>query len=208
MDINIISRQKEHTLPPCTFEEGRNILAHCVKNILPQAKFTEEEKNIVNELLKYFLNMDGLYDLNKGLFIYGYYGTGKTKLMQIFYDFTKALHFNHFRMLNYKTLLTRIRTEGFETMRNINTSEDISIDDLGFANQSEINYYGNKINTLSDIVYGRYVKFEYFNTRTYYTSNLLIEGDKASIRSLYGDGIAGRIMDSCNIILYDYQHHR
>lgn len=208
MEVNIISRQKQHSCPPCTFDEGKVVLWECIKNLIPQNKFVQEEKEILNNLLYYFLNMDGPYDLNKGLYIYGYYGSGKTKLVQIFFDWSKALYFNHFRIFNYKTMIARIRVDGFEAMRNINTSDDLCIDDLGFANQSEINYYGNKINTLSDLVYGRYQKYEYFNSRTYYTSNLVIEGNKSSIRDIYGDGIAGRIKDSCNVILFDFQHHR
>jgi DNA replication protein DnaC len=209
MDINIISRQKEHRLAPLTFDEGKKVLWACATNLMPAVKYDDKEAQIVSDLLKYFMNItDGPYDINKGLYIYGYYGSGKTKLMQMFFDFCRGIQFNQFKTTNFKTLMGRIRTDGFESLKFLNTTDDIFIDDLGFLNQGEINHYGNKINTLVDLVYGRYVKFENYHTRTYYTSNLVVEGNKASIRDLYGDGIAGRIKDSCNIILYDFKHHR
>lgn len=53
--------------------------------------FTEEEKLIVKNLVKYFINdPTGDYPLAKGLFVYGPPGTGKTELMKVMSLFTVA----------------------------------------------------------------------------------------------------------------------
>ena len=51
--------------------------------------FNEEEKAIIKNLVKYFINdPTGEYPLAKGLFVYGPPGTGKTELMRIMGLFT------------------------------------------------------------------------------------------------------------------------
>lgn len=50
--------------------------------------FSDAEKEILKNLLRYFINdQQSEYPLNKGLFIYGATGTGKTEMMQCFQKF-------------------------------------------------------------------------------------------------------------------------
>lgn len=210
MDINIISRQQQIQPAPVSIDEARTILYKgCWKNYITNPDFTPEESDIIAKLLRYFLNdPDGPYDITKGLYIYGYYGTGKTKLMQVFQEFCRAINYYPFGFVNYKNVLRQIQTDGIASIKKIAVNYAICIDDLGFLNEGDIRYFGNKINTLSEIVYERYVKYEHQRTKTYYTSNLILEGKKESIQEMYGDGIAGRIKDSCNVIKYSFKPRR
>lgn len=44
----------------------------------------EQNKDVITELIKYFTGNNGKYDLNKGIYLFGSFGTGKTVLMLTF----------------------------------------------------------------------------------------------------------------------------
>lgn len=139
-------------------------------------------------------------DLNKGIYIGGNPGSGKSLCMEIFNQYTKL------RGIQY--------TKGIETLPFTFTNfraDDIvddfcktgsfdrykyryvlSIQDFG-AESTESYYMGNKYNVLKKIIEYR---GDLSNVFTFITSNLQIQGQK--LLDLYGDRVQSRLLGMCN----------
>ncbi len=205
-----IPTKREHL--NISFDEARELMKYIIINSGIDFKFMEGELNIINNLIRYFINDEtSIYDLDKGLYISGYYGSGKSRLISLFKQFTDLIEANKFQAFNYKKLNDQIKIKGMKAAENITGYGSLLIDDIGFLNESKIMNYGNTFDLLMTLVNDRYEKWFYHRTRTFYTSNIEIssrDAKKQTIESIYGEGISGRLKDSCNLITYNFQHHR
>lgn len=195
-----------------TFDQAKELLKYIIINSEIKFNFIDEEKLVIDNLIRYFINDNsGQYDLNKGLYISGYYGSGKSRLIFLFKQFTDVIEANKFQAFNYKKINDQIKIRGMKAAENISGYGSLLIDDLGFLNESKIMNYGNTFDLLMTLVNDRYEKWFYHRTRTFYTSNIEIssrDAKKQTIETIYGEGISGRLKDSCNLITYNFQFHR
>lgn len=149
------------------------------------------------------------YDINKYLFIAGGTGSGKTMTMKIlneylkidevkFYRDKKLLPFN-FRIVNARDLINAYSLNGYDGIEQYLSYSFICIDDLG-TEQREANYYGTKLDVISEIIEIRYEKF----LSTHFTSNL----DMNDILEKYDNRVHSRINHTCNYIIMNEQDFR
>ena len=204
-NLNSVNKTRINERLNISFEEAIMVLQAIIRISGKNLIYTETEKEIIRNLIKYFLNDGtGKYDIKKGIYMYGFYGSGKTQLLQLFQAFTNLLNYNKFDKINYKILNDKIKIQGIKAAENISKYNNLFVDDLGFLNESKINSFGNTYDLLMSIVNERYEKWFYSNIKTFYTTNILID----NIKEIYGEGISGRIIDSCNLIKFTETSHR
>lgn len=132
----------------------------------------EQRKNFMQVLLnlsKYFTGK--ALNPNKGIWISGTVGTGKTLLFEIFKRYTSEIsRTNSFKELIYTELLAEYGMNKYEVIGKHRNSP-VLIDDLG-TGQIEINHYGNDVNFVDVLIDYRYRALKKHKKITHISTNL------------------------------------
>ena len=130
----------------------------------------------------------------------GNVGSGKTELFKIFKacnfpnrsfgikecrDMSEIFLNNHYKGINQYG-------KGAVTPKKIS---HMLFDDLGAEN--DINYYGNKVNVMSDIIIDRYRHFVISDLKSHFTTNL----QKEEIQEEYGERVMSRLKQMTNFVM-------
>jgi DNA replication protein DnaC len=144
-------------------------------------------------------------DLNKGLFLMGGVGVGKTSMMQFF---IKNQRFSY-RMESCRDVETNYAAMGDEYLQKVSFNLPIAVngdpfghkeigfcfDDLG--TEANGRHYGKEKNVMADVILNRYDnKLPYHSTHV--TTNLTADDIKAQ----YGTRVTDRIREMFNIIKF------
>ncbi len=167
----------------------------------------EFNEGIIKELCLYFTgDKRTKLDLNKGIFLYGGVGCGKTTLMsffrnnqansyalissrQISYEFAKHGHEAIFR---YKGLLAT--SDIYKTFGQ--GSIGVCFDDLG--TEVDKKHYGNESNVMAEILLNRY-DIKDLKGKTHITTNL----NQDQIEERYGIRVRSRMREMFNVLIFD-----
>lgn len=146
--------------------------------------------------------------LDKGLYVYGGTGRGKTLAMQLLKTACRhekmPLLFQHkygTSELAWTTVRADDISEEFLDTGNVNRwieERSLFIDDLG-TEPIDMMYMGNRVNVLKKVIEGRGARSDQF---TFFSSNLPLGQVNGvnPIRDRYGDRVESRIMEMCNYI--------
>ncbi len=134
--------------------------------------FTEDEKAIIKNLVKYFINdPTGDYPLAKGLFVYGPPGTGKTELMKVMSLFTiaekltKAFIFTSLSEVHLKT-----KTDKNYDPIELNVQHDRCFDEFcRFV--GPVNRFGEPIDINEALIELRYERNKRYGQLTHFIAN-------------------------------------
>ncbi len=206
LTVGAIEAKTKKVLPKLDWlsrKEAAKEFMRIFKARAPNGKLTEETKEITKNLVLYFLNDEASkYDLNRGIYLYGPTGTGKTTLMQCFADFTHTTRLKYFRMRSSKQIVSEVLSKGdsIELLKysDSKTIHDLAFDDLG--HETECKIYGTTINCLEDILVARYEK----KLLTHCTSNLTMD----FVKKRYGQRLESRMYEMFNIILINGEDKR
>jgi len=144
-------------------------ILNLAKSIEADFQLTDENKTVLNDLLMYFIGRE--LDRNKGIWISGPVGTGKTLLFQIFKIYSsEILRKNSFIEQRYSELIAKFNKDEFEALSKYDISS-ILIDDIGVG-QIEVNHFGNEINFIDLLIDFRYSALKYKKKITHVTTNL------------------------------------
>jgi len=188
-----------------TYDEARIVLYKIYHHQLKgrKAEFTKDQSLIIKNALKYFVNDESsIYDLNKGLYVFGDYGRGKTLMNKCLFTLCKYIERDNIQSLykfyEYEQLVHDAKDTGSSTfIRKL--GKNVFIDDIGYQGQSMINIYGNKEDFVTSIIKVRHSRFMRGGHKTYFTSNLTID----QIKEYHSEGTSGRIEEMCNVIFFD-----
>lgn len=155
---------------------------------------TDEMRPILNNLCLYFLGLPGIYDLNKGIYLIGDYGVGKSTLMKCYRKWLSdwwPFNGNGFMVTSIEEIIEHYKKSGSLEKFTNNKEEE------GFPNPRHllINEFGKEI---KDKIYGteaeqiinslmmlRYDIFQNMGKVTHITSNYYPKSQDLALSDRY-----------------------
>ncbi len=164
----------------------------------------ENNKTFLNLFCKYFSNDETFEtvhkgELQKGLFITGNKGTGKTSSFQIIQNISRKYNL---RKLWFPMIETPKVVEQYNTEKNKDyivkrySKGNFFFDDLGAEDPASNIFVYGKQDIFIRILENRYNEFITKGTKTYITSNLSIE----DIKKRYGERVEDRFIQMFNLL--------
>ena len=135
----------------------------------------------------------------KGLFIFGSKGTGKTTAMNIF---SGLFGIEMIRIEDLTKAFACGKEKEFWQVVDDLKWRHLIVDDI--CNESEAKQYGNKI-PIADFLKQREYLWKYNGLYTFYTSNAK---GRNELTEMYGDTITSRLLGSCEFIKLDGHDRR
>jgi len=163
-----------------------------------QFKLTKEQQPIFEQLVNHSLS-----NLNKGILLAGPVGCGKTTLMKIFSENQKS----SYAVVPCKKISSLFVSDGFDIIEVNSDPFKVSanmfrqnvygacFDDLGTEEMRV--HFGNKVNTMQDIILNRYERVEH--GYTHFTTNLIVD----QIKDIYGERAYSRLKEMVVMISFN-----
>ncbi|HTB32825.1 MAG TPA: AAA family ATPase [Bacteroidia bacterium] len=169
--------------------------------ICNNADVDENNDEVIKMLSAYFANdvffetLGPGFSLEKGLFISGNIGCGKTMLMTLLKENYKC----NYWIKNCREIVSNYAREGEISLQRYLVEERFNprkynrcFDDLG--TEPDKKYYGSDMNVMLEILLKRYEKGEYY--RTHVTTNLTA----TELKERYGPRLTSRFKEMFNFI--------
>ncbi|PXV69011.1 DNA replication protein DnaC [Dysgonomonas alginatilytica] len=188
-------------------ERKRKFLRVAV-SVIPEFTIDSSNRQLITDLFSYFNGIGGKYNPDKGLWMYGDIGTGKSSLMRVFSEYMK-LEFNGFKLHICNGVANAYSGSGDLDVYTYNQNGYIGepvwmcFDELG-RETIPANHFGTKLNVMQHILHVRYSLWQSSRLKTFVTTNC----DPSQIESLYGDFIRDRIREMFNVILVEGRSRR
>lgn len=149
------------------------------KKIFPMDR---EKSKVIDDLTRYFLGFEGELDLNKGIYLVGDFGSGKTSLMKIYQNFLQYFKApQYFQMIGSEDVTELGRTAPDQLKQFYR--KNCCFDDLGH-DAFVVKNYGNPIMPFDQILRHRYRAFVEKGLITHFTANFFIKETDPEISSL------------------------
>ena len=194
-----------------TRQEKLDFLEVC-RTICPQFQIADNMKSLLNDIMRWCLMLDGKYDPDKGLWLWGGIGTGKSTMLEIVRGYCHLVRrpvcyrekdkpgtmrrdpcAYSFRITNASYVAGMFAKEGYHGIEEYITSCRQAFDEVG-RECIPTGYFGNMENVFQYIFQRRYdIRRGDF---THVTSNLAPE----QIGEIYGDHIYDRCFEMFNFI--------
>jgi hypothetical protein len=182
-------------------EKGRELYRH-------DFVIEDIDRPVVTKLIAYFLR-DGQVaakekiDLHKGLFLTGPVGCGKTALMRILSKFSLPDHRPFLRSsMDVSLEFTELGTDVIlkYSKKAFNPYQRMPLvhcfDDLG--QETLVNYWGNKINLMAEILFSRYNLMHTHGMITH----AITQTNAAGLEAIYGNALRSRMREMFNLIAF------
>lgn len=167
-----------------------NYKQFCQTQITP-FKLTELESDLYDSFGNYIEGKESGLDKNKGVFIRGVVGSGKTIMFKMAQRF--SFNFRSIMMLNVDRVIGNIEAgEKYDKY----LYNEWCFDDLG--TEQKANQYGKGVEVFKRIIEERYDSWKFNGLITHFTSNLSNE----EIMERYGERAYDRLKEMCNVIKY------
>lgn len=167
---------------------------------------TPEVEELYLKGLKYFHSDESCgWDLNKGIYLYGVFGVGKTLFFNVFKAYL-LLTRGGFKKVTSDEIASRFATHGFQAIEELcavresmegNAPISLLIDDVGQGANS-VKYYGSSTNVIVEILQRRYRCLTESGLLTHISTNL----EPTEIKDVYGEYISSRAKEMFNPILF------
>lgn len=163
-------------------------------------KIDASNKQIVSDLFNYFMGIPGHLDLDKGLWLDGPPGTGKSTLMFVFSKFMQRLNDG------FKIHICSLVSSEYASTGNIDRyllnldgyckgPVSMCFDELG-REPIPAKFFGTDLNVFQHILHIRYSLWQQRRLKTYVATNLTPD----AVQDLYGDFIRDRRKEMFNLV--------
>lgn len=164
----------------------------------------EAEKIFFNGVKYFTQDPTGEWNLNKGIFLYGVFGVGKTLFFKVFRHYLNA-HGRGINSITADELVAEFSLNGFAAIMKYSAVRELDnfkpcellLDDLG-QGANNVKHYGSYTDVMVEILQRRYRVFTDAYKRTYISTNL----QPSEIKDLYGEYISSRMKEMFNIVLF------
>lgn len=200
-------------LAPDVLQKARNLFFNMCYGNIQGFKVTAESLRLYDDIILWALRQQGRYDQEKGLWIWGTVGSGKTKLLEVIRNFCYEVqrprcYRSFYRLTEIDgryprrywfaiTSMSKVVSEyvryGYDTLEKYVREPRHCFDDVGREPMSA-SYYNNTINVFRYIIEQRYMYR--VGDFTHVTSNLSPD----AIEKVYGDFIADRCYEMFNFV--------
>lgn len=167
--------------------------------------FDDYNIDIIKNMYLYMIGHDKCqWNLDKGLFLGGKIGSGKTTLMKAFCDTLGIATGYYIEVLQAPLLFEYFNKNGINSLKK----RPLMIDEVG-REQLEIYLNGARVRPIEDLVALRYE----YGALTFYTSNFKISTlskgyDEKGKKIGYGEYIGDRLQETCNIVVLPGESRR
>ncbi|MCM5664277.1 P-loop NTPase family protein [Galbibacter mesophilus] len=220
----VLELQKERKKIAPKKERNNKIMTHNLKRIFNQEAISffelenrsfvvdADNKNFYNLFCKYWardvsFENDHNGELEKGLFVYGKPGSGKTTSFKIIQNVSVKYGIKKLwaPLISAEEVVSKYNLDRYKDYIIGNYSKgNFIFDDLGSEKEANNTYIFGKEDIFQTILERRYNAFIENNTKTYITSNLSIN----EIQKRYGERVSDRIIRMCNILQLDGDSRR
>lgn len=183
------------------YDQGKKVAWEIMKTILEQKgeelKIDHDNKEVIQEIIKYFLGIECKYDLKKGIYLFGNVGRGKTFLLRVMLSMVNAINFDFrkFKIVSVKEIMFEISKQSSIAPLEKYLKKVYCFDDFGFED-SNFKLYGNEMPIMEYVVSMRYDKFIRSGLTTHITTNVPPE----EITNIYGDRVFSRAKEMFNFV--------
>ena len=194
-----------------TIDQFVNMITSAAGSVMRQrgtySEFVCDDNNseIITNLYYYFIGDQEscTWNVDKGIYMYGKIGCGKTLLMSAFLKVVLGMCRIVTTTIHAKQIYERIQKKGIESM----VTCPLFIDELG-RESLEINEFGNKIRPIQDLFAMRYES----GARTFCTSNFSTEQLEGKVvdgvQKGYGKYVRTRMEEMMNIVKLPGENRR
>lgn len=186
----------------------KKLFLKVAQSVIPQFAIDNSNRQLITDLFHYFNGVEGRYNLDRGLWLYGDIGTGKSSLMRVFSEYLK-LSYNGFKIHICDDISNDYSRAGDLDLYTYNQHGYIGkpvwmcFDELG-RETIPANHFGAKLNVMQHILHIRYALWQSSRLKTFVTTNC----DPMQIEMAYGDFIRDRIREMFNVILLEGKSRR
>jgi len=197
-------------------KEHKLLIKKIALYIQPSYNFTDEINQILDLFLAYFSGQENIISefnknnkkeisLNKGIFLVGDIGSGKSLIFEIFKIYTsKILHKNSFHQYQAGDIIDNLNIKGkvyFDKFSYNRSSNNIPnpitcyIDDVASRNEI-VNYYGSVYNSMQELLTIRYNIYSKYRKLTHLSTNIFPQ----QLKEIYGIRVIDRMKEMFNLI--------
>lgn len=182
--------------------ESKKLFFNVARSICPSFVIDNVNRDAVDKVFRYAMRIpvEGI-DLNRGLWLHGDIGTGKTTLLKIYQKFIDITYPRtlssrisdraRFRIYPCMSVCLDFASQGYDVLKS-HIDKTAAYDELG-SEPRVTNYYGTPVNVFEYLLQIRYGRGD---LKTHVTTNLTME----QIAERYGDRIEDRCMEMFNRI--------
>ncbi len=159
-----------------------------------------ELRETINDIFRWCMMLEGRLDPDKGLWLYGNIGTGKSTILRIVKQFCKVVRPRcqdgwpySFAIFNAVDICSVFAGKGFDGLKEFVDSDRLAIDELG-SETIPTGHYGTPLNVIQHLLQSRYDKRH--RSFTHVTTNLSIE----QIADIYTPRIYDRCKEMFNFV--------
>jgi len=198
-----IAEKWKPTVTPFSGENNTENLQRVIQALLDIGRrlignsFVIDEKNrdMYMNLALYIMGQEGGFPLDKGVFVWGKVGCGKTLLFRVVGVYARIFaKRNGYRIEHSHEASNKFQLQGAEALEEF-VGGSVCFDELG-SEPLKTSYYGTAVPVMPMHIHKRYSLFTSKGRWTHFTSNFDLEW----IQENYGKREADRIREMCTVV--------